>query len=618
MTRARYLFVIAIFTAFYFAAALSAVAAEGKKTLTLEELGYGRDIHISGVSPELTVYLPNYRALRRAEAKLYLRLSRVLDPRSTLTVLVDDLPLFTKSVSETGFEPVLSFGVRPSKADFVKITLRGHLLISGDVCMDLPTGNLWIVASNKSALTLETGRESGLVSGFFRNYDTAVNVVLADDKDGNLEALPLAYFINRLSDWKDVRLSMSKAPVEGARNIIIGGQESGISVEGKNLTVGRLSVPLLKKTLSDLYITSSLAGPVFNKQAPKKTGELTFAGMGAGNFTGTGLGDISFNVPLHYSSFSGIPKNPYLRLAMSHTPVPDSDRAYLKIFLNGVLINAAQLDNESTLKTYDVRLPDELLKSFDNNLNVVASYYVNRGECKGSLPAMTVSILDSSSIMFDGADRKGIGPVRDVMGAMSGRVLVMTDDKAMLGPAFYLMDAIGKLNKAITGVDAAKWEGHVPKGYDFVILALAKPPADKLNMPLKVESGRFTIINPLTGNEVFSSEYNDGFGILETFDNDASKVLMLTYYKDIKPLEYLKTLGKDDAGRMMGNVVIFNRELTSYEVGDKFRVVYKEIRPASWYWNKYKIYVVLTLAIIALAFIYYINKRIVRKGREEQ
>jgi hypothetical protein len=89
---------------------------------------------------------------------------------------------------------------------------------------------------------------------------------------------------------------------------------------------------------------------------------------------------------------------------------------------------------------------------------------------------------------------------------------------------------------------------------------------------------------------------------------------MLSYYKDIKPLDYLKTLSTEDAGRMLGNVVLFNADIASFEVGDKFRVDYKEVKPLSWYWNKYKLYVVLALAILALFFIYFINKRVVRKN----
>ncbi len=199
----------------------------GTRTLTLEDLGYAKDVSISGVSPEFSVYLPNYRTLRRASMNLILRLSDVLNPASTITVLVDDEPLFTQSLKKTGYEPVLSFSIPPSKADFIKITLRGHLFVSDDVCSDMSSGNLWIVASNKSRIILETDGTPDTISDFFRTYDTAVNVVV-DAKDGGLEALTLAYKLNRLSGWKHVRLTMSNTPVKKARNIIIGGEGGGL------------------------------------------------------------------------------------------------------------------------------------------------------------------------------------------------------------------------------------------------------------------------------------------------------------------------------------------------------------------------------------------------------
>src|SRR3989338_8719258 len=534
-------------------------AVSSIKTIYFEELGYSNDLYLSGARPEFSLYFPKYKGLRNAELEAYLRFSSVLDERSTITILVDDVPLFTKNIKQIGYEPTLSFRVKPSKLNYIKVTLRGYFFITGDICYDLPTGNLWMVIGKRSKFIID-------------------DEYTANNNTGN-------YFRD-------------------------------IEVKDESLFVSAKGVQLFKKSLTELYITSSLKNSTVNLGDDKDRAKTTLLNMGIKSLTATGIGDLSFNVPIKYSTFTGIPKNLNLRLLLNHTPIPESDRAFLKVFLNGVLIKATQLKEGGDIYPYDIKISEELLRGYNNNLNIVASYFIDRGDCKGSIPNMTFSILDLSYFYHDNVDRKKINPIMDVIGSLSGNVLIMVDNRNMLKYGVYLMDILGKFNKEISNIDIAQWKGEVSNGYDFVILLLNPQNTQIPNTPVKLNQGRFSIINPLTNTELISTEYSDSFGVLQSFDKGNSKILMLSYYKDIKALEFLKTFEGESINRLTGNVVIFNQDIASYAVGDKYIVVYKDVKSMSYYWNRFKLYIILTIFLIGITFLYYINKKLVREKVE--
>src|SRR3989338_1387809 len=591
-------------------------AVSSIKTIYFEELGYSNDLYLSGARPEFSLYFPKYKGLRNAELETYLRFSSVLDERSTITILVDDVPLFTKNIKQIGYEPTLSFRVKPSKLNYIKVTLRGYFFITGDICYDLPTGNLWMVIGKRSKFIIDDEYTANNNTGnYFKNYDEHYNIVF-NNSEADLEVLPLVYYLNKLNDWREIKIHIDDEPFEGMKNIFIGNYSRDIEVKDENLFVSAKGVQLFKKSLTELYITYSLKNSTVNLGDDKDRAKTTLLNMGIKSLTATGIGDLSFNVPIKYSTFTGIPKNLNLRLLLNHTPIPESDRAFLKVFLNGVLIKATQLKEGGDIYPYDIKISEELLRGYNNNLNIVASYFIDRGDCKGSIPNMTFSILYLSYFYHDNVDRKKINPIMDVIGSLSGNVLIMVDNRNMLKYGVYLMDILGKFNKEISNIDIAQWKGEVSNGYDFVILLLNPQNTQIPNTPVKLNQGRFSIINPLTNTELISTEYSDSFGVLQSFDKGNSKILMLSYYKDIKALEFLKTFEGESINRLTGNVVIFNQDIASYAVGDKYIVVYKDVKSMSYYWNRFKLYIILTIFLIGITFLYYINKKLVREKVE--
>ncbi len=590
---------------------------KNESVMSIKDLGYANDVYLTGAMTEFNMYLPNFSGLSKTRAEFLLRFSGVLDSRSTFTILVDDIPLFTKTIGQTGYEPVVSFKTGHSTAEHIKITIRGHLLITGDICFDMPTRNLWMVISNKSKIYITAKYVDTHIANFFKTYDKDINIVPGKEED-RLNILPLIYNVNRLNDWKEINIRINEKPVKGMKNIITGDFSKDLELKKGNLYVSHNGLSLLKKDIVGSFIASSINKLNANPDKGRKKNEISLADMGVKGFTATGLGDVSFNVPVKFSAFSGIPSNLYLKLILNHTPVPESERAYLKVFLNGILIHALQLGDGGNIKSYNIKIPEDQLRGYNNNLNIVTSYTIGKGECKGSMQNLTLSVLDSSYFYFDGVERQGITPVVDVMGSMSGKVLILVDKNDMVNPAAYLMDILGKFNRAITDIDVLAWENIIPENYDFVILALNPESTKGLDVPLKIDQGKFTIINPLSHEEMFSSDYGNGFGVLQTFNKGKAKILLLSYYRDKTALEYMKDFNEDTLNRMfmLGNVVIFNQDMASFDVGEKYRVIYEEIRSTGYYWDKYKLLIILIVGSLALLFLYFIKKKIVRNERE--
>ncbi len=605
---------------------------EGTSTsvLTFKELGYSKETHLPGATPQFVFHVLNYEGLKGATVDLSLRLSSVLSENSSVTIEIDDTPLYTKSIKEIGYTPRLSIPVRFSNSNYTKVAVLGRLFVSDNICNDISGGNLWMVVSNQSRLILNGDYHPKTVSHFFRDYETDFNVVF-DPAKVNFEALPLFYYLHQLNDWKNINVSLNapETATDKKRTIRVGLYEQDLAVDKEDLLVYEKGTHLLRKSLMDLYITPAMKESAVTPDPGHRTGELYFSEMGIKSFTATGVGDLSFNVPMRYSFFSGIPKNPNLELIVNHTPVQSDDQAFLKVFLNGLLIKAFRLEGGGTARAYHVSIPEELLQSYNNNLEFVASYFTDKGGCVqgGSTRKMTLSVSDRSRFYYNSPNREKINMVTDVMGSLSGNVLLMIDQREMFVPGVHLLDLLGKFNRDISRIDVRPWNGEILKGYDFVILLLRPESTKTLDVPLKLDRGRFSIVNPLTEKDTFSieqkkvsanqevmgAEFESGFGVLETFDKGDAKVLLLSYYKNLKALAFLKDIKADQVGRFNGNVVLFNQNTASYTIGKKFRVVYQEARSVPYYWDRFKLPIVLGAGLLVALFLYYVNKKLVRE-----
>jgi uncharacterized membrane protein len=66
---------------------------------------------------------------------------------------------------------------------------------------------------------------------------------------------------------------------------------------------------------------------------------------------------------------------------------------------------------------------------------------------------------------------------------------------------------------------------------------------------------------------------------------------------------------------LSGNTAIASKDfIASYEVGKKLRVEYKSQKDFRYYWNKYKIWIVLLSAVPITLFLSYVYRKLTRRS----
>ena len=575
--------------------------------LSLPDLGYKDDVTLFGVNPEISFYMPIYKHLRGLDTAFKMRLPSVLDRRSSVSVYIDGTPVFTRTLQEIGFSPVLNLPVRLSKGkNFSKITVKGTLFVSEDVCQDLPSGNLWMVLEKESFFKLSLTPSYQQIEDFFKDYEKRFHIVLPSHPNTRLSAVSLPYTLHKIYPGENVTITFSDSPLDGVKNIVIGEFQTALALKNNTLYLSKEGVSIMENDLRQLFLTENVISGEYSREKDEEKTQMTFAELGQTSMTQTGLDDIVYTVPVKLSRLGGLPSHLSVRLIMSHTPMDSRGRGFLKVFLNGGLVKAFDLMGSGEVTTYDVALP-KALPATTNFLSIVSSDS-EHGACKGS-PSKTATLFDNSVLSWKYLQKKA-DTVSEFLNVLSGRVLLLVDQKE-LGPyAMRLADKIGAVNQDIKTLDVQAWAGQVPDGYDYVIMALHPENTKGLNLPLKVNASSFEIVNPLQGKPIFRSSFWDSFGILQVTQEKKTPVLLMTYYMDKTALRFLDHMDPANLLKQTGNIVIFRNELMSYQAGKTLQVAYPLEKAGPFSWDTLKPWVVILAASMAILFLIYVFRRL--------
>jgi hypothetical protein len=149
--------------------------------------------------------------------------------------------------------------------------------------------------------------------------------------------------------------------------------------------------------------------------------------------------------------------------------------------------------------------------------------------------------------------------------------------------------------------------------YDFVISFVS--PSDTKGNIIDLSKGNFEIVNPLTQKVIFSSVPSESFSVITLNKFEGKPALVFSYYKQYSGIEPLLLYSLREMLELSGNTAVASKYfIASYEVGKKLRVEYKSQRGIRYYWNKYKIWIVLLLAVPITLFLFYVYKRLTRRS----
>ncbi|MEN9223661.1 MAG: cellulose biosynthesis cyclic di-GMP-binding regulatory protein BcsB, partial [Thermostichus sp. BF3_bins_97] len=160
--------------------------AQEAETVSLQTLGYSRSILLQGASPEFNLGIPAPNGgIDPSASFVQLRLdpSPVLGPESTVRVLINQEPMEVFSVGQLRINPVVQVPIPslPPAERFINLSVQPFLSISGDICRDSGTGNLFLTVGRDSFFQVVPRIPESTVADFFRPLYSQLSLVVPAD-----------------------------------------------------------------------------------------------------------------------------------------------------------------------------------------------------------------------------------------------------------------------------------------------------------------------------------------------------------------------------------------------------------------------------------------------------
>ena len=542
--------------------------------IPLTTLGYTDGVTVAGVAPSVTFDLPRYASLQAAALHLELHVSEDADPSSTISVGVNGVTGYTRTLQEIGRDARLTIPlpVPPAGARLFSITVSGALRAAGDPCASGSSRRLFLRVGRDSALAVRTS-DGGTAEAFFRDYRSRVAV--SGSGDPELAAVP--YRIDRLEPWHRVDATLVAEPPRTGRALVLA---SG-SRTSRTGDVLRLSPEAL----------GALPSPQ-GESPERRSGSVNFGDLRQHLGSAGGRGDIAFDVPLAGSITGGVPHRLAVHVSVAHSTMPPGARGTLQVLVNGVLAGARALSSDAATQTFDVAVPQSIVGP-SNNVRVLVATEIPPAACAGAAP-LTATLLDSSSFSWGYVDRRPPS-IESFITALSGRVIVLVDPD-FTRAAFHIMGEIGKMNAAIEQLDVRPYRAGIPAGYDYAIVFA--PPSALAGYHLGVRAAEpvFAAVNPTDGATVFGATADTNVGLLQLGEAAGTPLLAVTYHGSPASIALLEGVSAAQLTTQVADVsIVDERGVTTYDIGQKLRMHYPDDLTAAEIWSRGRLAVALVL-----------------------
>ncbi len=579
--------------------------------VSLKNLGYSRPILAQGVHAYASFHIPWSRRFTTLGSSLHLSLkvSPVLAEASTLTILAEGTPL--KSVKLAGPQGLtLNIPLDTLKnipvGETLDIEIRGYFTITGDLCTDEATGNLWILIDNESYLSIKRLHPPTTIRDFFRNFPLVINIVPGKNEKDYVESVcNLAILAGYVSRYNLAPITFQQY-VPKACNIFIGSYEKDIRIYGNDLYITPRGVRLLtSRWLSSLVFKnvkySRLVSMSYNH--PRN---ITFGQLGYTGSLMRGIGELTASIPLPATHLGGWPSNLLCTLLFSHSPISDKERAFLKVRFNGILIESREIQGEGGIQSLTFSIPTRYFNA-RNNLDVAFSYYRNSGKCQGNFPEMEVSVMKDSFFTVKSYQKKPDMTMGSYPAICIGRgAIVLNDlDPDNWMPLLPILENLGRNQSVPYPITLVSWEEFTEESYDFGIMNLG------VKLPVTLEPAvrhdqAFMIVNPVTKKPLLDIKTTDPVAVVQTFYTTRGIPLVLFTRRPgirVAPSTMMEALFQQTPA----NVIIFGPETwTGLEIGKKLRVVYPDAKGFSYYWALYRPIIFIALGAIIMIFLFFV------------
>lgn len=554
------------------------------KEYNFQEIGFAReDIKLTGVNPTYDIFIPIYPNFVEALLTLNIKTPEYLRKDSSITFYVDDTPIYTISNASGIYEKVRLKIVGRGKKNFVKISIRGNLRIGNNICDDVFSDRLYLIISKNSTISF-TYEEPKDIHVFFRDYSNSFCI-------DNMELIPLAYYLSIINPIRQI-ISWGTSP--NCKHIRLADKTY---LQGNTLYLSKEALKAIRNRQDPLLFGKNLEVIQSKEDKRNPYREISLRDIGFTTTTVKGIANLIVSIPFDTGLFSGMPDKLYLRLNFANSYPYEVDKLSLRIFLNDSLIKSMILE-DGGIKSIDVEIPVRLLSYGYNKLDVNLVNFVASDNCFGAITHSVLTVYDNSYFYWN-AVKKEPKTIADFIKLLNGEVLVVLEDQRLIPVAVSLLNGLSEINKNIRRIDISQEEKD---GYDFII---------KFKKP-RWEKGAFEVYNPLTKEVIFSAKYSKPFIFVSL--GEKTDQMEITYYGDPNITEIAQGYNIEDWMNLFGNIGIFTEDYNiSFEVGKKLRISYELEKGLGYYWNLYKLWIIILLGVIAFAFLVYVYKKLTRR-----
>ncbi|MEN3028060.1 MAG: cellulose biosynthesis cyclic di-GMP-binding regulatory protein BcsB [Aquificaceae bacterium] len=553
---------------------------------TFRELNFlGDDLVLKGTAPAYDFYIPVYSHLEGLKLSLKISTPEYLREDSTIVILVNDVPYQSFKVARgQGREMVLILRPRGNQA-FIKVSIRGNLRVSNNLCEDAFSDRIYMVISKDSSIEFYY-RPPLQIEQFLKDYD--LYFCLQDAK-----LIPLAYM---LSTQNSLPAFFSWGEREDCKNIRVAQQTY---LQGSTLFLSEKTLQAIVDGYTPFIFGRSVIPDKVAREKGESSRQVSLRELGMGNVTVKGISNLSVYIPLDLAKIGGMPDTLYLRLKFEHTPPHQKDKMELRVYLNESLIRSLPLEGAGQ-KEVDIKIPTHYLSYGVNSLLVNLVNFTSSDNCFGAVTQSALTIFQDSYFYWNSLMVKP-NNIADFLRIINGKLTVVLKEQSLYPFALKFINELAFINRNIKDIQVLTAEPESGRG-DFMIVFE------------RTQQGLFQVYNPLTQEVLFSARYELPFVAITLGEKKGTPILTVSAYGTPDLQAIGKKYSSQDYLNLLGNVAIFSEEYaTAFEVGKKLRIRYEEERGIGYYWNLLRPWVVLLLGLLGFMFLMYVYRRLTRR-----
>ncbi len=368
---------------------------------TLDDLGYTTGLTLNGPDAAKTVYFPLGEGAQGAVLTIRFSASGALTPHSSLTVLVNGVPLATLPDSAAAAPVMLNIPAQFTKGAFLQVSFAADQSVDDqDVCYDNDNPAVWTLIDATTSLQPNFTAAQG-VGAVWQGLGAPLTIALPDKPStGDIET---ALVLSTALVERGIAPYIGGTP--DSASIVINPAVTGLSVSKSGQGTVQLQVPnaaaaraliTLAPALRAVTVSSATSSLVLNAKPDATT--LTFGDLGFEPGVISVKQDAMMALPLPFAAIPAGSHAQGLILYGRGSAVPQGETEIVSVEVGGNVVWSAAFQNEVDLDGQRVNLPEKFVASgAPVSLHIVR---IKRNEACGKYAPLTFSLQDNSALVL--------------------------------------------------------------------------------------------------------------------------------------------------------------------------------------------------------------------------